>query len=1648
MVRKENVQAGGNSLLRTAADKRAGPGRFASLIARGTAKPPVKKVKFSSSDASRVSDMTATVVEDRPAVVKEVRNDDIDVESSVFGMSVNSVDSYSFAKAFGNPKTTTPQPLAYRLPPKRDAKNMVKKSMEIQPGLSIKAPSPMSLDRIHVQMGQERTAPESAEYKKEQEERRKIEEKERLNKEYKQAKKAAAEQLKEVVNEEVGEGFEAQLEDDDAVEEAPAKKKSLVKKMWGKLRPKKPMTTDRAHAMAREAMEKFKGKSNSGKPPLVPGPLPVQEIAVDRDESISDLDNSQRKGFPVHEILMKDEDDSRDDTSVSTLGTAHILERMAPGPLNKARYGKDVRDPTPTEEMDEMREEMFLPPGVTVKKSAVAGLEALIDQIDSGTGTEDAGAEANVLAACAPKKKSSMDHVNPGNCGLSLALCMNPLGGSQQSSTKNGSRHSTKNGDSEKDSLKDYNVNESRQPSPPDQEDDLFTSAVDAAISHIKKGMTEYQATDKKDGSTHDDSSFTGIDLKKTLSPIEEDEYYSPRNRATQKTNDKDYDDVIDLTNLASPMSPTTQDGIKGEKGARQEPFSFDNFMDIAASKLTWKKDSDRYAVEDESSRNVIHGHDVEADSIDDDNIPVVKGYKIRKSENQTTPKASGSQFSSKNSANNFSSRDRRSTQEVASPLSPQSSFEVYEHPEGDIVMWSENPIQSNKSPAGKNTTEKGFPGHFSDGLFDLLSMDESVSRGRKKVPFLSEQPTDNPSTDEGEEEEEAMDDIPCMFDFMCENDGLGGQKSKGNKEFKKISAKAAGRHGVRLDENELSDDEDIGYETMDPNLGVMCGAVPLYFMYTTQNKKQEISKGKKKNKLNKNDSEDSEDGEKKGKIDKEGIVEIRGNLARKAMTESTPKQKTDEGYSQNVEIPLVTRYHESDAGRDKVLLDGDDAYWDTLSTIASTKDRSSDSAKITNLVTGAEPGPIPVEITMKNKTQEGDNAGENSTTAEMKKAIGTLTNLIEEENSTDSLNERMAAFGSGQKSEASSVGEHLNGSGTPAVGPGQKSEASSEVDHLNGSRSHNTQGQSDYTPPTRGVKNRNDEESDDNSGLLLTITRSEGDEDAGSPRNEPYSSLWSKSNQRWRGAEAEEVKDIEKVKFHGQGARNVKRPTPESDRRGKVHSKPEPEGVFPGRQMPFYGILSGNAFANPWKSSNRSVSWGVEEIYEPEETPVSPSSTVYEDTRANKAIMSAAAEAAATKAAIEQEIVNQPHSPTSHSSQSGSGDTRLSDEEEQELISRTLELSKQLLASMTSQDLEGADNDIVRSLLSFGTNETSARSSLPEARIARSATDSQTSAGSSLPEPSETDSKGEESQTPKERPPTPSSVRPLGPVPETEIFNEALFHVLDDAKKTSGDISESQSAGSPRSQQQSSELLSGEEESSPSDFPRDDPPSIRPIHSGRSEDSPIDVEAMFNKYDNLANHLIEENAELKTIAQTGLRDADPVDENNGVATTASPKAGTRLEQLRAHRAEAMAKLQSSRRPASGERQFGNRVQVGNNSKDHLSRYMRPQSSTGRSVVGVEDYKNMDLSSIVERRPQSGERPAQSDASCSGDSNMTTPSMKARELRKQLDQALQASRSIKQSQEELGSELENFKNRFYRKHEELEDQAVRAIGGL
>ena len=352
MVKKENIQNLSNSLLQTATNKRLGASKLALTAFRSGARPPVKRVRVKSGD-SRVSDLTVSVAENAlPAVVHEINVGDIDIDSSVLGMSLASSASgngrYRTTQSIGKAVKTNPQPKAYAKSHHQKSSNrpVVKKSMDLQDGIKFTAPSPMTLDRVQVQMGQERNAPESKEYKIQQEEEREKKE----NELYKQRMKEKKLLLRKAVEETFGEGFEAQLEDfshaANPVAAAAVKKKSLVKKIFSKIRHKspeknpdgkpRPITATEARLMARRALldasKQRKLQNGNGQTTInndyLPPRFPISEIVTQaKDDSISDLGASARR-FPVNEIVTNGVEQARDDETISTLGTPQIFDKV------------------------------------------------------------------------------------------------------------------------------------------------------------------------------------------------------------------------------------------------------------------------------------------------------------------------------------------------------------------------------------------------------------------------------------------------------------------------------------------------------------------------------------------------------------------------------------------------------------------------------------------------------------------------------------------------------------------------------------------------------------------------------------------------------------------------------------------------------------------------------------------------------------------------------------------------------------------------------------------------------------------------------------------------------------------------------------------------------------------------------------------------------------------------------------------------------------------------------------------------------------------------------------------------------------------------------------------------------------------------
>ena len=494
MTKKENIsKVGNNSLLQTARTKTFGAGKFAlhALQTKSKPKPPVKKIKIPvclpstnvggrseiPGEGSKVSDMTSSVGEEsplkRPGFVKEVRNGgkpddkDIEIESSVMEMSINSGNAFPISPLGTNknksggamtnkqkvahqstafsylwpkpaagvnhsPKNLKSKNLAKSLKPIKSGVTVPKKkTIDISRGVRFSAPAPMTLNRCQLQMGQEKTAPESKEYLETQAQNER-EQQQKLEAEHMaEAKRFVEERLEEEFEwKEEGLGFEAQLNELNI----DVRKKSLMKKILRKIRPKskgtgsaieaamaaaaaavdaatesnpnnlddESLSEEKARAIAKTALMVSKEKKKKSAPnflqqlvsrtnqiPLTTLPnsdvvttvdsngaslyFPVKEVMMkSREDSVSDLDASIRntEKVPVSEIRMNDAEQTHDDESVSTLGTPRIFEQL---------------DKLLSTEYDGANQHVLggsaAPPPMVTSHDA----KALIDQSDSGT---------------------------------------------------------------------------------------------------------------------------------------------------------------------------------------------------------------------------------------------------------------------------------------------------------------------------------------------------------------------------------------------------------------------------------------------------------------------------------------------------------------------------------------------------------------------------------------------------------------------------------------------------------------------------------------------------------------------------------------------------------------------------------------------------------------------------------------------------------------------------------------------------------------------------------------------------------------------------------------------------------------------------------------------------------------------------------------------------------------------------------------------------------------------------------------------------------------------------------------------------------------------------------------------------------------
>jgi hypothetical protein len=1645
MVKKENRSYVGNSLLQTASSKRLGAGRFALLALKGNPKPPVKKVKIPLpqttnkallhvvDDGSKISDMTLSVGESsllsRPALVKEVLqpaadnnndDDDMDVESSVMDMSMNSgIRSTDFSPTrafvpnlrsanlvtaaptnpFRNIGTSVKTPIqpsvhvkAYQHHPSQKTVSaslshpkgaLQKKSMAINKGITFSAPSPMTLNRFEVQLSRERNAPESKEYLQEQAKKQKKLERKMELEHRRLAKRAVKEELKREFQREQGEGFEAQLDDfevNDAVTNKAGFKKSFVKQILGKIRPKSPQkgrhstmqqqqqqianagTLDKesATAMARQALMVSKQKTGLGAgtmdhPIAVASPqnatmldgaatgvaavlstgrqmpdgqfasFPVTEILMDtKQDSISDLDASFRRA-PVMEILMGSRGpQTRDDESVSTLGTPRVFEKL----------DSLLRDPHP-DPPEIAAVESHPPPPMVLSQDA----NPLIDQLESGeksSGERSTGTEAVEKAAlCNPmhvcfmdSQKSSSEKALPN---VRDHHNMHIHNEDQENNENKLKAKVTEIGDDGVEARLDIDVSQSdfllgekpmfdavevKSPqtdaSHAGETNKTPVSAFSAALDQaIQNANAESKAADR--------GAFPDVQLQTALSPIEEgEEAASPRSAAspgTEGTNDQEKEkyDVIDLTKLEFDM-----DSKRGERSDKMESRltfapgvlktvpvqdsknnDFENLMEIAAAKLDTT--DDRYAVENDDDKyamgNVVDVEDVENHSSGNpsqvvmgriveisprEDAPIVKGVDVlsttKKGSNEATPKTRGGIQKS------FFDID------VTGSSSSTGDFEIYEN-EGEIVICSDDPNKLPTSPQHTHNTEQNqsprktamddieptqtFSGHFSEGLFDLLPSEEGSA---KKQQFLSQTSLD--ASERNEHRKAQQEPIPDAKE----------KTSKGVNPECKSEQKA---NAIVPQEDGDALDGVFQYSDM-----LLCG-----FM----GRKQEDQKSPK------------------------GLPLANTGVS-KELTEAQSKEHREEVNQRDLASPKKQQYSTQKAGSTRAnvidlieaedgnhLLDHDDAYWDTLSTIASTtKDKSSDSDKY--LYEAAIPGPIPIEITTTaSKDVEVRDRG-------ISKHL--MNEKVTSSKATKYQAQKLSRTGSvlSGDDQIQSPPSH-NSKNDEAETASKGSKVAELIAVFESSKSSGSEGE------THGEYTVN---STEGSALLLAVTRSDSGGNA-TPIN---------------------LSNVE----DSQVDRHVTAPTPATTRsvasigsqKSKSSEKPCPE------------MLMDRSRKSKQSKTNRSVSWGYEEIYEAPEQVTGRFQPGLEDLNeydesgslglgsgefpnqdpGDRAILSAIA-AAAAGSALTKSFDKQDK---------GNGSMPLTEAEQQNLLARTLELSRGLFGSLGTQDLKGTDEEVVKSIFSFG---------MPW------------------------------SGQPHEK--------------EVQVGKTETDHA------------------------------SG---------------------TGASQTSPIDVENLFSQYDDLAENRLERNQGLQdhTFPQSNQENINAVGNNVSSSVSNQSPVRSKLDLLREQRTRALERfhlakpLSSSTGPGSGSRALQTSTPRGRD-RDRLKNYLTtPRNSNDEHLRATALSKDAPDTTTSRRnqRPHSTGRMNMNrypDEISITSSSSSAPSQKARELRRQLDEALKASQSIRMSQEKLGDELRSFKSKYYRKNDEIEDYALRAMGG-
>jgi len=766
MMKKENQsRAGNNSLLQTARTKNFGAGKFALISLKSKPQPPVKKVKVPFSlrnnggvtngklidDRSKVSDITASSGEEkdvmnRPAVIKDVQqngkpnDNDIEVESSVLGMSINSGNSleFSLSKAYipgtrttdiagsgdcaGKKKNAVQSTIFSSLWPastgavnanhhhfknkkfvksqkavKKEVTITKKKTMEISKGLRFSAPAPMTLNRHQPQMGQEKTAPESKEYLDMQEKRKKEEQKQIEAKHMAEAKSVIEERLKQAFElEEMGADLDDKFDNFDSENKNLdgnniAKKKSLIKKLLGKVRPKpskkwqqnqekssaiqaamaaaaaaveaaienpsgldesvsRPISEEEARVIVNQAMAVSRQKKKKNSTPELsavmfhPSMINVDRSKMASQDIIASVDElGKLEQFPLNEVMIKPNEDSVSDLDASIRNMRKLPVAEVHMNDSKQCHGDESVSTLGTPRVFDQLDKLLLSQPHRLQQRPGLIHNFLEDNMGGSVAPPPMVTSHDARALIDQLDSGTMvGDATAGTAGVENAIqfcniasnCFHPERNSllMEASTRN----HTIEGNTSAHGEERFDVGTSSSPTP------AFTQAIDNAIRKAEIQIATNHTTYHKE------------DEYLPLTPIEEaGEMTSPIASL--------YDRNVAVRELKSPSASSRTIPTSFQMEIHPQPdhqtADFESFMNIAASKLDEVTETDK-------SCQDHYQHDRYSIAIDHNPRESNKDNGIKghgKNINDTTPRTRGGVtkqfFGQKSSEPNFSDR-------------------------------------------------------------------------------------------------------------------------------------------------------------------------------------------------------------------------------------------------------------------------------------------------------------------------------------------------------------------------------------------------------------------------------------------------------------------------------------------------------------------------------------------------------------------------------------------------------------------------------------------------------------------------------------------------------------------------------------------------------------------------------------------------------------------------------------------------------------------------------------------------------------------------------------------------------------------------------------------------------------------------------